>query len=71
MKPVKPVKALADARRVNVAALARSVLLLVPEEVVRAIPDPGGPQELFLVFKSEESGTFVELDWIEFVANEK
>ena len=34
---------LAHRRRSNVADLARSVLLLLPEEVVRRMPDPGGP----------------------------
>ena len=34
---------LARRRQSNVADLARSVLLLLPEEVVRRMPDPGGP----------------------------
>jgi len=35
--------ALADARQVNVADLARSILLVVPENEIRNVPDPGGP----------------------------
>ncbi len=35
--------ALAERRGVNVGDLARSVLLAVPEDMVRAYPDPGGP----------------------------
>lgn len=34
---------LALRKRSNVADLARSVLLLLPEEAVRKMPDPGGP----------------------------
>ena len=34
---------LAERRLVNVADLARSVLLVVSEEVIRTFPDPGGP----------------------------
>jgi hypothetical protein len=34
---------LAARKRSNVADLARSVLLLLPEETVRKMPDPGGP----------------------------
>jgi len=37
------VSKLAERRAVNVADLARSVLLVVPEEVIRDFPDPGGP----------------------------
>ena len=37
------VNSLAEKRRVNVADLARSALLLVPEELIRQFPDPGGP----------------------------
>jgi len=37
------VSKLAERRSVNVADLARSVLLVVPEEVIRDFPDPGGP----------------------------
>ena len=39
------VEALAQRRRVNVGDLARSVLLLLPAEVVEAFPDPGDPPE--------------------------
>ncbi len=34
---------LAERRLVNVADLARSVLLVVSEDVIRSFPDPGGP----------------------------
>ncbi len=34
---------LAEKRRVNVADLARSALLLVPGDALRQLPDPGGP----------------------------
>ena len=34
---------LAERRSVNVADLARSVLLVIPEDVIRSFPDPGGP----------------------------
>jgi hypothetical protein len=34
---------LAERRQSNVADLARSALLLLPEDVLRQIPDPGGP----------------------------
>ena len=34
---------LAERRRVNVADLARSILLTLPEDMVRAAPDPGDP----------------------------
>ncbi len=37
------VEALAARRGVNVADIARSVLLLLPGETVAALPDPGGP----------------------------
>ena len=37
------VEALAAARRVNVADIARSILLALPAEVIRGYPDPGGP----------------------------
>jgi len=37
------VLALAERRHVNVADLARSVLLLVPETILAAVPDPGEP----------------------------
>jgi hypothetical protein len=37
------VSKLAERRSVNVADLARSVLLVVPEDVIRSFPDPGGP----------------------------
>lgn len=37
------VTALAESRRVNVGDLARSVLLLVPRDVVAKFPDPGEP----------------------------
>ena len=37
------VNALAASLRGNVADVARSILLSVPEEVIRTIPDPGGP----------------------------
>lgn len=37
------VEALAEARQVNVGDLARSVLLVVPPEVVETFPDPGEP----------------------------
>jgi len=38
------VTALALRRRVNVGDLARSVLLVVPDEVIREFPDPGEPE---------------------------
>ena len=38
------ITALAVKSRVNVADLARSALLLVPREIIRQIPDPGGPK---------------------------
>jgi hypothetical protein len=34
---------LAQKRRSNVADLARSVLILLPEDAIRRMPDPGGP----------------------------
>ena len=34
---------LAERRSVNVADLARSVLLVIPEDVIKTFPDPGGP----------------------------
>ena len=34
---------LAERRSVNVADLARSVLLVISEDVIRTFPDPGGP----------------------------
>ncbi len=37
------VESLAGARQVNVADLARSILLVVPKAVIRDVPDPGGP----------------------------
>lgn len=37
------VSALAEARGVNAADIARSVMLLVPKETIRACPDPGEP----------------------------
>ena len=37
------VNALATTLRANVADIARSVLLTIPEEIIRSIPDPGGP----------------------------
>lgn len=37
------VSKLAERRSVNVADLARSVLLVIPEEDIRNFPDPGGP----------------------------
>jgi hypothetical protein len=37
------VTALAEARGVNVADIARSVMLIVPVETIRACPDPGEP----------------------------
>ena len=37
------VTALATRQKVNIADLARSVLLLVPEDTIRTISDPGGP----------------------------
>jgi hypothetical protein len=37
------VSALANGRGVNVADIARSVMLIVPQETIRACPDPGGP----------------------------
>ena len=37
------VNALAASLQSNVADIARSVLLLIPKEVISAIPDPGGP----------------------------
>ena len=35
--------ALAEARRVNVADLARSILLAVPDTAIQQVQDPGGP----------------------------
>ena len=37
------INALAVSLRGNVGDVARSILLTVPEEVIRTIPDPGGP----------------------------
>ncbi|MDG2034641.1 MAG: J domain-containing protein [Rhodospirillales bacterium] len=37
------ISALAAAREVNVADLARSILLVIPEPVIQGVPDPGGP----------------------------
>jgi len=37
------INALAVSLRGNVADIARSILLSIPEEVIRTIPDPGGP----------------------------
>ena len=37
------INALAVSFRGNVADIARSILLTIPEEVIRTIPDPGGP----------------------------
>ena len=37
------INALAVSLRGNVADIARSILLTIPEEVIRTIPDPGGP----------------------------
>ena len=37
------INALAVSLRGNVADVARSILLTIPEEVIRTIPDPGGP----------------------------
>ena len=37
------INALAASRQVNVADLARSILLVIPETAVREIPDPGDP----------------------------
>ncbi|MDA0656424.1 MAG: J domain-containing protein [Proteobacteria bacterium] len=37
------VSALANGRGVNVADIARSVMLIVPQETIRACPDPGEP----------------------------
>jgi len=37
------ISALAVSLRCNVADVARSILLTVPEEVIRTFPDPGGP----------------------------
>ena len=37
------ISALAISLRGNVADVARSILLTVPEEVIRTVPDPGGP----------------------------
>ena len=37
------INALAASLRGNVADVARSILLTIPEEVIRTIPDPGGP----------------------------
>ena len=37
------ISALAVSLRGNVADVARSILMTVPEEVIRTIPDPGGP----------------------------
>ena len=37
------INALAASRQVNVADLARSILLVIPETAVREVPDPGDP----------------------------
>ena len=37
------INALAAKQRVNVADLARSVLLVIPETAIHEVPDPGGP----------------------------
>ena len=37
------INSLAVSFRGNVADIARSILLTIPEEVIRTIPDPGGP----------------------------
>ena len=37
------INALAASRQVNVADLARSILLVIPETAIREVPDPGGP----------------------------
>lgn len=37
------VTALATRKKVNIADIARSVLLIIPEETIRTISDPGGP----------------------------
>jgi hypothetical protein len=37
------INVLAVSLRANVADIARSILLTIPEEVIRTIPDPGGP----------------------------
>ena len=39
------INALAVSLRGNVADVARSILLTIPEEVIRTIPDPGGPPQ--------------------------
>ncbi len=39
------VTSLAESRRVNVGDLARSVLLLVPRNIVAKYPDPGAPAQ--------------------------
>jgi hypothetical protein len=36
---------LAESRSVNVADIARSVLLVIPEDVITSFPDPGGPPQ--------------------------
>ena len=38
------ISTLAAAREVNVADLARSILLVIPETVIQGVPDPGDPQ---------------------------
>ncbi len=40
----KRVEALAQSRHVNVADIARSVILTVPEEIIRRAADPGEPE---------------------------
>ena len=37
------INSLAASRQVNVADLARSILLVIPETAIREVPDPGGP----------------------------
>ena len=37
------VQALADQREVNVGDVARSVMLIISEEIIAACPDPGEP----------------------------
>ena len=37
------IDALAASRKVNVADLARSILLVIPETAIREVPDPGDP----------------------------
>ena len=39
------VTALAQCRRVNVADLARSMVLVIPPEIIAAFPDPGEPEK--------------------------